>query len=291
MIAEALQHCEGIGPVRLTQLHAAGVRCWWDVLDHPLCIPAGWRGALVAESRRCDAALAAEDVRYFVDRLAPADRWRILGHFYDCTSFFDIETMGLHYDAPITVIVCWHRGQLHTFVEHENLDDFLDLLDDVNLLVSFNGSSFDVPRTLDAFHLPELPCAHLDLRWCCFHQGMIGGLKSIATKAGIQRPADLLEVDGQEAVRLWIAWREQTSEVARSELIRYCAADVLLMVLIAQQLIGRPEIEASSIWDHLPAMAAPPLAPRSIPHFLQVSGSLDKPARRNLRTRLMRSAG
>ena len=170
-------------------------------LGDPQRIPAGWRSDLVAESRRCALALDTGDVRYFVDRFAPQDRWRILAHFFEQTSFFDIETMGLHYDAPITVIVCWHRGQFWNFVEHENLDGFLDLLDDVTLLASFNGGSFDVPRVLDAFHVPELPCAHLDLRWACYHQGRTGGLKEIANAMGITRPPDLRDVDGEYAVQ------------------------------------------------------------------------------------------
>ena len=41
------------------------------------------------------------------------------------------RTSGLEMDSLITVIACWHQGRLHTFVEHENLDDFLDLLDDI----------------------------------------------------------------------------------------------------------------------------------------------------------------
>ena len=253
MIAEALRHCAGIGPVRLARLHEAGVRSWWDVLDSPQRIPAGLRSGLVAESQHCAEALKTGDVRYFVDRFIGSDKWRILEHFSEQTSFFDIETMGLEVNAPITVIVCWHQGKLWSFVEHENLDGFLELLDEVTLLASFNGGSFDVPRVCDTFHIPKLPCPHLDLRWACYHQGLRGGLKDIAAGLGIVRPADLQDVDGEQAIRLWSGWRETKNQAARDGLIRYCAADVLLLLLIADRLTGHSDRSADWAWAQLPS--------------------------------------
>lgn len=288
MIAEALQHCAGIGPVRLARLHDVGVRSWWDVLDDPQRIPAGLRSGLVAESRRCIEALTVDDVRYFVNRFEGLDKWRILSHFSEQTSFFDIETMGLEYDAPITVIVCWHKGQLWSFVEHENLDDFLDLLDDVTLLASFNGGSFDVPRVCDAFHIPELPCPHLDLRWACYHQGIRGGLKDIAVSLGIVRPPDLQGVDGQHAIRLWSGWRESKNQAARAGLIRYCAADVLMLLVIADRLIGQNGCTPDWAWAQLPSALAMP--PDSQP-IVQPMHASSASGPKQLRARRMRRVG
>lgn len=252
MITEALLHCAGIGPARLAQLHARGVRTWNDVLDQQATL-ANRRGQILAdESRRCLAALAAGEIGYFASNFAPRDKWRILDHYLDQASYFDIETVGLEHDANITVISCWHQGHLHNFVEHENLDEFLVLLDDVRLLVSFNGSSFDVPRILGTFHIPELPCAHLDMRWTCFHHGLTGGLKEIATRAGIERPADLHAADGELAVRLWHAWLSSHDVAAREMLIRYCGSDVLMLVMLAHQLMGRTDISHDTLWAHLP---------------------------------------
>ncbi len=253
MITEALIHCVGIGPARLAKLHERDIHTWADVLDAEDDLAgACWR-RLAAESRRCLAALDAGEIRYFTNRFAPQDKWRILAHFLDQASYFDIETDGLEHDAAITVISCWHAGQLHNFVEHENLDEFLELLDEISLLVSFNGSSFDVPRILDTFHIPELPCAHLDMRWTCFHQGLTGGLKEIADLAGIVRPVDLQSADGELAVRLWLAWRNCQNRAARELLIRYCASDVLMLVMLAHQQAGRDDMPQEKLWSHLPA--------------------------------------
>ncbi len=252
MISEALQHLKGIGPVRLARLQAAGIRSWSDILDDPERIPQRWRADAVEECQCARQALDSGDIRFFVDRFSARDKWRILSHFLDQTTFFDIETTGLEIDAAVTVIACWHRGQLRTFVEHENLDDFLHLLDDVRLLASFNGSTFDVPRVLDAFHIPQLPCPHLDLRWPSRHRGLTGSLKQISSRLGIRRPSDLTEVDGEMAVRWWHAWRLRGDAAARSRLIRYCASDVLLLLMLSHHLALLPPPPAEHLWQHLP---------------------------------------
>lgn len=240
--------------MRLKQLHALGVRSWHEVVQNPKRVPPGLRPALVAECDRCLQALAGGDIHYLVEQLAPADKWRILAHLLEQTSYFDIETQGLECDAPITVIACWHKGQLHNFVEHENLDDFLTLLDDVTLLASFNGSSFDVPRVLDSFHIPKLPCPHLDLRWLCYHQGLRGSLKRITARLGIDRPSDLQDTDGALAIGLWHAWVAKQDRTARDHLLRYCASDVLLLMMLAQALVDRTIMSHDEVWAHLPAI-------------------------------------
>jgi uncharacterized protein YprB with RNaseH-like and TPR domain len=253
LITESLRHCSGIGPSRLAQLHDAGIRSWNDVIEHASKIPLGIRENLLSEARRALAALDQNDIGYFVGHFYPQDKWRILAEFLDQTSFFDIETSGLEKDALITVIVCWHQGRFHTFVEHENLDDFLDLLDEVSLLASFNGASFDVPRVLDAFHIPRLPCPHLDLRWPCYHAGLRGGLKCIARKLKIARPPDLADTDGELAIQLWSDWRDCEDAAARDHLIRYCAADVLILIILAQHLANVECYDTAKLWSHLPA--------------------------------------
>ncbi|MEQ9407613.1 MAG: ribonuclease H-like domain-containing protein [Fuerstiella sp.] len=289
MITEALLHCRGVGPIRLGQLQAVGVRNWRDAVTAPERLPPGLRAGVVEEADRCLRALAENNIRYFVDSFFPQDRWRILSQYVDRATFFDIETTGLEYDDTITVIVCWHRDQLRSFVEHENLDDFLDVLDEAELLVSFNGSTFDVPRVLDGFHIPDLPCPHLDLRWPCWHRQLCGGLKDVSQKLGVHRPADLQDADGDLAVRLWWQWQHQQNQAARSQLIRYCAADVLLLRPVAEHLAGRNPVTADDLWQHLPESESPhvpvdPLEQRR--RVLQQSfGSASPGVLRTLRTR------
>lgn len=288
MITEALLHCRGVGRARLGHLHDLGIRTWADAVDLVDQVPESYRSSLLEECSRCLDALQRRDVRYFVERLVPQDKWRIVAEFLDQASFFDIETSGLEYDAEITVIACWHQGQLHTFVEHENLDDFLTLLDDITVIASFNGSSFDVPRILDYFHIPELPCPHIDLRWSCYHKGLIGRLESIAHQLGISRPCDLQDIDGKIAVQLWQRWRSQGDNNARSKLIRYCAGDVLLLVMLANRLASRRASRDAALWSQLPhegnicmSRNEPIKVPH--PHFHMPFGSASPSRMRGLR--------
>lgn len=255
MITEALQHCPGVGPVRLARLNESGIRSWHDVLNYPDRIPAGLRGSMLRECSTALDALQRNDIRYFVDRFTNQDKWRILTQYHEHAACFDIETTGLEYDATISVIVCWHRGRLHTFVEHENLDDFLELLDDIPLLVSFNGCTFDVPRVLDAFHIPQLPCPHIDLRWPCYHRGLTGSLKSITQRLGFSRPHDLRFADGEMAVQLWADWLTRRNHTARSLLLRYCGADVLLLKMLAHHVAMAPMPPTAELWSQLQNIA------------------------------------
>ena len=145
---------------------------------------------------------------------------------------------------------------MHNFVEHENLDDFLDLLDEVTLLSSFNGSTFDVPRVLDAFHIPALPCPHLDLRWLCYHQDWRVGLKQVASRQRIRRPEDLTDANGEMAIRLWQRWHHFKDQAARDLLLRYAASDVLLLVALADRLLGRNDVSLPELWAKLPDTTA-----------------------------------
>lgn len=252
-LSRALLHCRGIGRVRLRELQERGIETWEDVLARTEELPRGFREAAVEMARGGQEALERGDIDYFARCLAPQDRWRLLDRFLDQVTFFDIETTGLEIDATITVIGCYHRGDLRVFVEHEDLDDFLDLLDEVELLASFNGSSFDVPRLLSAFHLPSLPCPHLDLRWAMHHLGLRG------TQAAIEehlqeppRPRDVASVDGARAVLLWEDWIDRQRAEARQTLLRYCGADVLSLVRLAHRLVGRAPPQAEDLWAMLP---------------------------------------
>jgi uncharacterized protein YprB with RNaseH-like and TPR domain len=239
MIDGAFLHCPGVGPVREQKLRQLGIGNWAQALaaGDALPVPARSRAAFLAEIARCQEALQDDDLLYLSKALKYQDHWRILGQHFERASFFDIETTGLGWADVISVIVCYHKGELYTFFEHENLDDFLELLEDVELLVSFNGCSFDVPRVLDYFHVPELPCAHIDLRWLCYHAAWTGGLKTIAENMCIRRPLDLHEADGQEAILLWQRWREDADFAAKTRLARYCAADTLLLKLVSSRAL------------------------------------------------------
>lgn len=290
MITSAWMHMKGLGPVRIEMLKQMGILTWQDVLDRPSKLPESLRFDLITECHRCLEALQQNDIRFFASRFDPGDRFRLLHQFGHAASYFDIETTGLEYDDSITVITCWHNRKVHAFVEGENLDDFLDLLDEVELLVSFNGSTFDVPRILDTFHIPELPCAHVDLRWSCHHRGLKGGLKQITSSLGLTRPADLQNADGQLAVDLWQLWMNHGDEDAKQSLIRYCASDVLLLEPLAQHLADLPMSKVEDLCEHLPKATSPQMVTTRVDVRLDALTTMFGPASPSkLRTRRRRT--
>jgi uncharacterized protein YprB with RNaseH-like and TPR domain len=238
-IQQTFLHVPGIGPKTEAKMKEQGLQDWQTVLQCQKKLPLGHRTSqsLRQALTRSLEALSQEDIAYFIHCFPIKEQWRILAAYFDRLSYFDIETSGLSYDAYVTCIVCYHRGKLHRFVYEENLDDFLDLLEEVELLVSFNGSSFDIPQLLHTWHIPEFPCPHIDLRWQCYHHRLDGGLKQIEPELGIRRPPDLQDIDGADAVWLWYQWFQNRDPEARDKLLRYCAADVVTLYMVTAALL------------------------------------------------------
>lgn len=265
VLETCLSFLPGVGAQRERRLREEGLLCWHDLLAAPRPA-AGWGraewDALRAVCEQSRQALERGDALYFTRRLPTREQWRVLAHWHDRLSCFDIETSGLSCDSQVTLVACWHRGAPLSFLAGENLDAFLELLDEVGVLVSFNGAGFDVPRVLDRFHIPALPCAHVDVRWLCHHAGWGGGLKRIEREQGLRRPADLEGVDGAEAVWLWRAWSERGDAAARRLLERYCMADAVMVGLLADRLLARQGIpvaaDAAERWGRVEAFLPGP---------------------------------
>jgi len=271
LIRGALQHLPGLGPERLKRLAEAGIGDWLSLRDNPAAArlgPAG-RDRLLAAIDVCEQAVLERDYRFLTRAFAARDQWRILGAFHDDVAYFDIETSGLDVYSHVTLIAAEYQGELRTFLFNENLDEFLDLVEEVGMLVSFNGASFDVPRVLQQFHIPELRCGHIDLRWMCYHDKLRGGLKEIERTLDIARPSDLDGVSGEDAVMLWRLWDDREHRGARELLLRYCCADVLALRLLAARLLEAkacfvecpPPADVWRALDALPASPGPTLQP------------------------------
>ncbi|MBU3914766.1 ribonuclease H-like domain-containing protein [bacterium] len=239
MINQTFVHCPGIGLKTENRLKSLGFDTWEDCLNRPEDIPFRTEKKklfldLLSESQE---ALKNHDISYFVSKLPTKEHWRILGTYYQQATYFDIETTGLSpYDSFTTLIVAYHKDKLYTFLYGENLDAFLQLIDESVLLVAFNGNSFDVPFLEHSFNIPDIGCPYIDLRWIAYHQGYSGGLKAIEKEMGLFRPRKIGDIDGFEAVRLFYEW--QAGDIsARDKLIGYCQADVLSTCLVSEQII------------------------------------------------------
>lgn len=247
MINRSFLHFTGIGRKNLERLHSCGLTDWNRVLDNTNLLPFSekMKIKLLSEISISVKHYENKNLNFFSEKLHPTERWTILAEYFEQASYFDIETNGEPYGDNITLIVCYHKGRLYKFLNGENLESFLDLLDDITILVSFNGTSFDIPMVQNYFHIPKIPCAHVDLRWLAYHVGFKGGLKEIEKSIGIQRPANLVGINGMDAILLWMEWKNNRNQEALNILIHYCSADVISLQLLAGKILEKNKMSVN----------------------------------------------
>ncbi len=245
MLRTTFLHFSGIGPVTEAELWRAGARDWNDLLGRSaeLGLGAPRFAQLSREVAQSERALAERDARYFGRRLPDREHWRIYPTFAEQTAFLDIETTGLSpYEGIVTVVSVHGAGETRTFVAGEDLEELPAYLRRFPLLVTFNGSRFDVPFLEVAFPSLEPPPIHIDLRFLLYRLGLSGGLKRIEEILGVGDRTGVEGIHGLDAVRLWQEYR-RGSRPALDRLVQYNRADtrnlVPLLELAVHELSDR----------------------------------------------------
>jgi hypothetical protein len=225
MIRNTFIHIPGIGRKLERQLWRRGILSWEDFLEQKGEVLSPARDLFVrAEIERSLAH--AEDIRFFNERLTNAERWRLFDTFRHTSAFLDIETTGGYGgEDAITVIGLYDGCKTQSFVWGRNLQDFEISVADYDLLVTFNGSCFDLPHIRRWFRGITLPPAHIDLRWVLRRLRLPGGLKKVEKVLGITRPPEVDGLTGYDAVVLWREY-QWGDEAALERLIRYNRADI-----------------------------------------------------------------
>jgi uncharacterized protein len=232
MLPRTFCHLPGVGTTSERRLWAAGVRCWEDAAAANL---PGQRGQRLRDGvRDSRACFDRGDARYFGQHLPSPEQWRLFANFRAKAAYLDIETTGLGLpDDHITTIALYDGQTVRHYVHGRNLAQFEFDAARYDLLVTFNGKSFDVPfiRRCLAVHLDQ---AHIDLLHVLHTLGYRGGLKAIERQLGLDRP-DMADVDGYVAVLLWQEYRRTREPEVLETLLAYNVQDVLnlepLMVL------------------------------------------------------------
>ncbi|NVM01281.1 MAG: ribonuclease H-like domain-containing protein [Candidatus Helarchaeota archaeon] len=177
-------------------------------------------------------AMENVNIGFFRENFPKKEYWRLYPKLKERTLFLDVETNGLAKELnEITVIGTLYKGKFKSFINGINLQDVIPLIEDCFMIVTYNGSLFDIPcieRTLD---IEKKNYISLDLRWIFKRLGYSGGLKSIEKQVGINRPDYLKDVNGYTAVLLWRKYQTRSLN-ALNVLRRYCLEDVKNLVFL-----------------------------------------------------------
>jgi len=260
VLRATFQHLPGIGPVTEAELWRAGVRDWSDLVRHPEDWGLSPRLAarIGREVEASERAFAERDAAWFGRRLPEAEHWRLYPEFAHETAYLDIETTGLSpYEGIVTVVTVHGGGATRTFVAGEDLEELPAYLRRFPVLVTFNGSRFDVPFLLVAFPQLLVPAVHVDLRFVLYRLGLAGGLKRIEAALGIGDRRGVEGIGGLDAVRLWQEYRRGNRD-ALERLVAYNRADTRNLEPLLRFAVRELE-------SRLRAVGPSPVGPLSLP--------------------------
>ncbi len=264
MIESTFVLLKGIGPYTERRLWEHGISDWRSFLSASALpgIPPQRKTLYDSTLREALSQLEAGQSRFFTRCLKSRDHWRLYEAFQSSVLYLDIETTGAPSDhGEVTVVGLYRRGEMISLVRGENLtsERLNEEFTGCGLLVTFFGSVFDLPYLRAKF--PGLVCdyPHFDLCFAARRLGLEGGLKRIESHMGIQRDADLLGLDGWDAVRLWNAWCAG-QDAARDQLLRYNTSDTMNLELLARQLFRRLTERYGPALHHRIALSREPQA-------------------------------
>jgi uncharacterized protein YprB with RNaseH-like and TPR domain len=257
MLQNTLIHIQGIGAITEQKLWESGLRHWDSFLDDiSVPIPAGRKHFLekgIEESKR---QLYQGNPSYFSKLLPSNQSWRLFPEFRDSAVYLDIETTGLdRYFNDITTIALYDGESIQTYVQGQNLEDFIEDIQKYKVIVSYNGKSFDIPFIDHHFDI-RLGHAHIDLRYVLFSLGFKGGLKGCERQLAMDR-GDLSDIDGFFAVLLWDEYQRTGDQKTLDTLLAYNIQDTinlenLMVAAYNMKLMDTPFYETNLITESLP---------------------------------------
>lgn len=241
MLKNTFCHIKGVSEKGEQQLWEAGFESWESVLEGHLPF-----GGALADAVRQGAEVSLthferQNPLYFYHALPTNQLWRMFPVFRDRVGYLDIETTGLGNSDSITTMVVYDGREIHSYVQGDNLRDFCYDARRFELLVTYNGKTFDLPFIRRYLRTP-MQQAHIDLRYVLRSLGYKGGLKSCERQLGIDR-GGLKDVDGYTAVLLWADYTKRGNARALETLLAYNTEDVInlevLMILAYNLLVGQ----------------------------------------------------
>ena len=199
----------------------------------------GYYDRKIMEARK---ALYNFDSSYFKNILPQSEYYRLYNFFKDDCIFLDIETTGLDSkNDDITVFGLFDGISTKTMIKNINLDYKIlqNELKNYKLIVTFNGSSFDVPFINKIYPnlLPNAP--NFDVKSVTDRLNLKGGLKEIERKLGIKRGKIVEKLYGGDALTLWKMYKATGDDYYLSLLVEYNEEDIVNLKKIADYCVEK----------------------------------------------------
>lgn len=153
-------------------------------------------------------------------------------------AYLDIETT---FAGAISVVGIYRPDTGTTQLVGGGVNDLnlYESLAGVATIVTFNGSSFDLPMIRKRL-LADLKAEfdHRDLLYVCRRKGLRGGLKVVEQILGIGRAT--AGISGWDAPRLWHRYEAYNDQSALATLLAYNIEDVVNLATLEAILDGAP---------------------------------------------------
>ncbi|MCG7845355.1 MAG: ribonuclease H-like domain-containing protein [Methanomassiliicoccales archaeon] len=243
MIKRTFLLLPGIGQLRERRLWESGVLSWEDFAERDILegISAARKAIMDQELETAMDSWRKGQTEYFCRLMPSGQHWRMFQRLKEDAAYLDIETDGLGPGTVITMISVHRGGETTTLTRGMDLcaENLTLALKGTKIMVTFNGSSFDLPMIEKEFPftVPKVP--HYDLRHACPKVGLRGGLKKVEIMLGYRRPQEVEYVTGEEAVYLWHLWERKGSENALNLLRRYNQEDTRNLEPLADVVYSR----------------------------------------------------
>ena len=238
MIRNSFIFLERVTAARERKIWQQGILTWDDFLraDRVNGIPAAakrYYDRKIVEARK---QLYLENSSYFTSLMPQTEHWRLYDFFKEDAVYLDIETDGLSDNCDVTVVGLFDGYDTKTMIRRVNLDWQLlrKELGRHKMIVTFNGSVFDLPFMKKRYGdvIPKIP--HCDLRFCCSRIGLNGGLKSVEKQLKISRGEIVEKFYGGDAAKLYRMWRGSGDDYYLKLLVEYNEEDCANLKRIAE---------------------------------------------------------
>ncbi len=234
MLKRTFLHLPKVGPRREGHFWRQGLETWEDFLAAARVYGLSGERVRFLKKELRESVEHLADPGYFGPLLPLNEHWRLFRAF-PRVGYLDIETTGTFWPGLLVTVVGLYDGvTMRQFVQGYNLQEFPRALEDFDLLVTFNGTQFDLPVLRAYFADLALPPLHVDLRFLLARLGYRGGLKKIEPRFGIHRPSEVNGMDGYMAVLLWQRY-QRGDRTSLDLLLKYNREDVINLEVLMEQ--------------------------------------------------------